>query len=874
MPGLGTSFGRGGATTALQDLANSDAILIMGSSMAENHPVGFQWVVEARERGATVIHVDPRFSRTSAMADLWVPLRAGSDIVFLGGLVRYVIENRREFRDYVVHYTNAPTILREDFRDTEDLGGVFSGWDDEKREYSPESWLYEGTRPKASSPGHAPESGGHGKDRGGEAQDDPGSSPRDDTLEHPRCVFQVLRRHFARYTPELVESACGVPRKRFLEVAEAFISASGPEKTGAICYAVGWTQHSTGVQIIRTASILQLLLGNIGRPGGGILALRGHASIQGSTDIPTLYDILPGYLPMPNFTAGVDRLSDYVALHRSSKGWWDNFDKYIVSLLKAYYGEHATAQNDFGFGWLPRITGDHSHQGYWMEMERGGIEGLFVMGQNPAVGAPNSGLERRALARLKWLVVREMVETETASFWYDSPEVAEGVLRTDLIGTEVFLLPAAGHTEKEGCFTNTQRLLQWREKAVDPPGDARSEAWFVLHLGRRLKERARRKPTAANAALNALAWEYPTSGTHEEPDIARVLQEINGRRVSDGKLVKDYTELSADGSTSCGCWIYSGVFPEPDHNKAARRAAQDPYGHGWGFAWPLDRRILYNRASARPDGRPWSERKKLVWWDESARRWVGSDEPDFTKTKPPDYRPPKGARGDAAIPGDAPFFMHPDGVGWIWVPSGLKDGPLPTHYEPLESPVANPLYPERTDSPAAARMEEPGNLYAASPDPRFPHVLTTYRLTEHHTAGGMSRTLSRLSELQPQLFCEISPELAGEAGIEHGGWVTVATARSVIEARALVTRRIRPLQIGGRTVHQVALPYHWGSRGLVVGDSVNDLVAMSEEPNVRIMEAKALTCRIEPGRRPRGPAAASYLEALLRQTGRTRESEP
>ncbi len=867
MPGLGTSFGRGGATTSQQDLANADAILIMGSSMAENHPVGFQWVVEAKKRGAKVIHVDPRFTRTSAMADHWVPLRAGSDIVFLGGLIRYVLENGREFREYVVRYTNAPTLLREDFRDTEDLGGVFSGWDDEAGKYSPESWLYEGAKPKGGEPGHEPSGSGHAKERGGESQDDLNPSPRDESLENPRCVFQTLKRHFARYTPELVEEACGVSKEAFLRIADVFSSASGPEKTAAICYAVGWTQHSTGAQIIRAAAILQLLLGNIGRPGGGILALRGHASIQGSTDIPTLYDILPGYLPMPLFDAKVDTLAEYIERNGAKKGWWNNIDKYIVSLLKAYYGDRATAANEFGYGWLPRVTGDHSHQAYWIEMADGKIEGLFVMGQNPAVGAPNSRFGRKAMAKLKWLVVRDLVEVETASFWYDSPEVARGELSPGEIGTEVFLFPAAGHAEKAGCFTNTQRLLQWREKAVDPPGDARSEAWFIHHLARRLKARAKLDPSPRNAPLEALAWEYPTLAPHHEPDIETVLQEINGWRVADRFLVKDFTELAADGSTACGCWIYSGVFPEPGHdnNKAAKRAPEDFYGRGWGYAWPLDRRILYNRASARPDGKPWSERKKLVWWDDGARRWTGNDEPDFTKSKPPDYRPAANAQGDAAIPGDAPFFMHPDGMGWIWVSSGLKDGPLPTHYEPLESPVANALYPKRQKNPAAATLERPGNRYAAFPDRRFPHVMTTYRLTEHHTAGGMSRTLSHLAELQPELFCEISPDLAREASIVHGGWATITTARGIVEARVLVTARMPSLTIAGQIVHQVGLPYHWGSRGLVTGDAVNDLIAFSQEPNVRIMESKALECRIEPGRRPRRAGAVEKLERLMEE---------
>jgi formate dehydrogenase major subunit len=846
VPGLGTSFGRGGATTAQQDLVNADAILIMGSSMAENHPVGFRWVIKARERGATVIHVDPRFTRTSAMADMWVPLRAGSDIVFLGGLVNYVLAHGLAFRDYIVPFTNAATIISEDFKDTEDLDGLFSGWDAEKKQYSSESWAYEGSRPKDTDDSMHQDRAGHAKDRGGSSMEMPERPPSDPTLQHPRCVYQILKRHFARYTPAMVEDACGVPQDAFAGVAEAYCRASGPEKTGAICYALGWTQHSTGVQTIRTAAILQLLLGNIGRPGGGILALRGHASIQGSTDIPTLYDVLPGYLPMPMFGSDATSLRSYVGKHRQPRGWWGNFDRYIVSLLKAWYGEAAQPHNEFGFKWIPRISGDHSHFGYWLDMaDARTVEGLFVMGQNPAVGGANARLERKALANLKWLVVRDMVEIETATFWLDSPEIQRGELQADRIATEVFLFPAAGQAEKDGCFTNTQRLLQWHEKAVDPPGDARSDAWFVYHLGRRLKARAQRDSHPRNAGLRALTWTYRTQPPHDEPDVAEILQEINGRHVADGSQLPGFHALAGNGSTACGCWIYSGVFPSPTRNRANERDPKGPYGHGWGFAWPADRRILYNRASARPDGRPWSDRKKLVWWDTATREWTGADTPDFGKNKAPDYVPVPGATGDEGLRGDAPFIMHPDGMGWIWVPDGLKDGPLPAHYEPLESPVSNQLYPQQTN-PAADPKKRPDNPYADSPgDPRYPCVLTTYRLTEHHTAGGMSRTLSHLAELQPESFCEISPELAASTGVGNGDSVRLTTPRGSIVTRTLVTARMRPLFVQGRTVHQVGLPWHWGHRGVSTGATANDLVAISEEPNVKIMEAKALVCRIE-----------------------------
>ena len=819
MPGLGTTLGRGGATTTPRDLVRSDVILIIGSNMAENHPVAFQWVIEARERGARVIHVDPRFSRTSAMADLWIPLRAGSDLALLGGLVRYAIEHDKAFTDYVRHYTNAGVILRDDARDTEELGGLFSGWNAGERRYDPASWRYQ--------------------------DDERGGYEFDATLQHPRCVYQVLRRHFARYTPEMVERVCGILPQRFDELADTLCSASGPDKTAAICYALGWTQHSKGSQLIRTAAILQLLLGNVGRPGGGIMALRGHASIQGSTDIPTLFDLLPGYMAMPRFEIDPDDLAAYLDQRGARRGMWANLDKYLVSLLTAYYGSAATVANDFGFRWLPRLTGDHSHMAFWLEMADGNVEGLFAMGDNPAVAGPNAGFERRALSKLQWLVVRDMVETETASFWYDSPEVRRGEISTADIPTEVFLLPAAGYAEKEGTFTNTERLLQFREKAVDAPGDSRSEAWFICHLARRLKARIRSDQRPRHDGLRALAFDYATSGPHDEPKAEDVLREINGYRVADRALVPGFGALARDGTTACGCWIYAGVYAD-GINRARQRSPEGQYGHGWGFAWPADRRVLYNRASARPDGTPWSDRKKLVWWDDTRRTWTGLDVPDFTATKPPDYRPSPEARGDDGLPGDKPFVMHDDGFGWIWVPAGLSDGPLPAHYEPFESPVGNLLYPEQPTNPVALKRERPGNVYASPQDPRFPYVLTTYRLTEHHTTGAMTRVLSHLAELQPALFCEISPELAAERGIVHGRRVEVETARGRVRALALVTHRMRPLQVDGRTVHQVGLPWHWGYRGLTTGDIANDLTAISEDPNSRIMEAKALLCSVTP----------------------------
>jgi len=833
--------------------------------MAEAHPVGFRWVMKAKEQGATIIHVDPRFSRTSALADIWVPIRAGTDIVFLGGLIRHLIEHNLYFHEYVVHYTNASCILSDEYRDPEDSGdGYFSGWNEENRAYEGDSWIYKGgdlSRPQ-----------------------------RDLTLQDPQCVFQKLKRHFSRYTPEMVQKVCGIPPDLFHKVAHTLAAASGPERTAAICYAVGWTQHSKGVQIIRAASVLQLLLGNIGRPGGGILALRGHASIQGSTDIPTLYDILPGYLTMPR--KGDETLQQYLNNYTKKTGLWSNYPKYLVSTLKAYYGKNATPENDFGYGFLPKLTGNHSFFEFLYAMLDGKMEGMLLMGQNPAVGAPNSRLQRSALAKLKWLVVREMVEIESANFWRESPEVERGELKPEDIETEVFFFPAAGHAEKEGAFTNTQRLLQWREKAVDPPGDARSDAWFVHQLALRLIAKAKESNDPIDEALRALDWWYPQDKLGD-PKMDAVLAEINGwytdpvaadaeRGGTEGVLfggvdregnphhgpqLNGFAELKADGSTASGAWIYSGVFGRDGVNKANSRKSRDYLGHGWGFSWPSDRRIIYNRASARPDGHPWSERKKLIWWD--SEKWTGIDVAGFVQGKPPDFEPEVGAEGLDAIPGDAPFVLHEDGLGWIYVPKGLKDGPFPTHYEPLESPVPNELYSRETN-PAEHWFPRRENQFAPPGDSRFPFVLTTYRLTEHHTAGGMSRFLSHLAELQPEMFAEMSPQLARDLKVSNGDYICIVTLRAAIEARALVSRRIRPLHLNGKTVHQVALPYHYGTAGLVRGSAANDLLTVSGEPNVTIMEAKALTCNIVPGRLPRGPAFAEFLKKHASPDGKSK----
>jgi formate dehydrogenase major subunit len=849
--------------------------------MAENHPVGFQWVMEARERGAKVIHVDPRFTRTSAMATRHVGIRAGSDIAFLGGIANYILENDLYFREYVQHYTNAPVIIDEEFVDTEDADGLFSGWDPEAGRYDIESWRYQGMEVHGAAgrrgEGFAPrgEQSGHGAAGGGLQHGEPPAE--DPELEHPRCVLQILKRHFRRYTPELVAETCGCSVEDFLEVCETLVANSGRERTSAFCYAVGWTQHTTGVQTIRTAAIVQQLLGNIGRPGGGILALRGHASIQGSTDIPTLYNILPGYLPMPH-TLSYPKLSSFIDSNTAPTGWWGKFESYWVSLMKAYFGEHATAENDWLFEELPRVDSDNSAYFTVRQMLEGNVGGYIIVGENPAVGHANGKAHRLGLAKLDWLVVRDLVEIESAAFWYDSPEIESGELKTEEIATEVFFLPAAAHTEKDGSFTNTQRLLQWHRKAVEPKQDCRSELWFYFHLGRLIKQKLADSEEERDTLIKALRWDYPTHSAIEEPDAEAVLQEISGREVASGRFLSGYPELKDDGSTLCGCWIYSGCFADGINQTARRKPRWEQASYvapEWAWAWPANRRLIYNRASADPEGNPWSERKRYVWWDGDEGKWAGHDVPDFKEDKAPGYVPPDGARAEDAIAGDHPFIMQADGRAWLYVAQGLEDGPLPTHYEPQESPFENPLYSQRANPRRQQNKdlaEDPYNPVADEPGAEvYPYVVTTYRLTEHHTAGGMTRTVPHLAELQPEMFCEVHPGLAREVGLEHGGWATIYTSRSAIEARVLVTERMRPLRMqDGRTVHQVGLPYHWGQRGLVTGDSANDLAHMALDPNVHIQEVKAFTCGIRPGRRPRGAELPRFVARLRKQAGEAR----
>ena len=838
------------------DLANADCIVVIGSNMAENHPIAFRFVLQAKAKGATLIHADPRFTRTSALADIYAPVRAGSDIAFLGGIIRYILENDLWFKEYTLNYTNLATIIDERYQGPDELDGKFSGWSEDKRSYTLDSWQYEGMVVPSSLVEHyvnTTESFGEHCKR---LTRHP--VPQDRTLQHPKCVYQILRRHYARYTPEMVERVTGCPKQIFLKVAQALTRSSGPERTGTFCYAVGWTHHSTGVQMIRAAALIQCLLGNVGRPGGGILALRGHSSIQGSTDIPTLYNMLPTYLAQPHAYKPHDTLEDYLEAEKVPTGWWSNLPKYAVSLLKAWYGDAATKENGFGYEWVPKIVSDHSQLPMTFAIRDGLIRGMFIIGQNPAVGGSNSKLVQRGFAELDWMVVRDFSETETAAFWRDGDPVRSGELTPEDIKTEVFLMPVALAGEKDGTFTNLHRLVQWHDKVVEAPGDSRSETWFAYHLGRRLKQLYSESQESQDEPIRNLTWDYPTSGEREEPSVDAVLKEINGYTWPERKQVKSYTELKDDGSTACGGWAYSGIYPEEGYNRSRSRRPDGPDGPGthlgWAFSWPSNRRTLVNRASADPAGKPWSERKKLIWWNAQESKWAGPDEVDFEETKAPDYEPDwaENPSGMEAIDGRAPFIMIADGRGSLFVPSGLKDAPLPTHYEPVESPVRNAFYAQQ-DNPVAKKWERDGNPYHTVGDPRFPHVLTTYRLTEHHAGGTPTRSVPHTAELQPEGFAEIPPELARELGIRTLDWVVLATARGAIETKAMVTERLRPFEIDGRRVYQIGMPWHFGWIGYATGDIANVLTSVVGDPNTSMHENKALTCSLRPGRLAQPP---------------------
>jgi formate dehydrogenase major subunit len=820
-------------TTNLIDIQNSDVIMAT-SNMAENHPVGFQWVMKAKERGAKLIHVDPRFTRTSAAADLHVPLRSGTNIVFFGGLINYAIQKNLYFKDYVVHYTNASFLIDPEFKTPTDLDGLFTGYDPAKKSYDRSSWKYQ--------------------------VDGEGNPKRDLTLKDPHSVFQLLRRHYGRYTLEMVEKVCGIPRAKFEEVAQLYCGTSGPDKTGTITYALNLTQHTNGVENIRALCMLQLLLGNIGRPGGGVTALRGHANVQGATDLELLYHELPGYLPMPLRDPHPD-LKTYLEKETPKGGFWTNRPKFMVSLLKAFYGDAATKDNEYGYQWLPkRASADaYSHQHMFVDMYEGKIKGFLADGQNPAVGGPNAKLARAAMAKLDWLLVVDIFLTETAEFWK-----APGVDAKD-IKTEVFFLPAAPAAEKDGSLTNTMRLIQWHERAVKPPGDVRSDADFFCGLAHRLQKLYAGSKKERDKGFLAANFTY--GAKPDEPEMVEVLKEINGVATEDitdkdgkvvyrkGQPINTFAHLTDDGKTTSGCWIYTGVTVEGPDGKLVNKSAgrkpadeKDYLAHGWGFAWPANRRILYNRAAADLNGKPWSEKKKLIWWDpeapgqkpEDKGKWVGMDVPDFNAFLAPD-----------AKNGDKPFIMRSDLVGAFFGP--LNDGPFPEHYEPVESPTKN-LLSKQQINPVAKIWKVPDRQNDLAPvgSPDYPYVITTYRLTEHHLSGVMSRYLPMLAELHHSHFAEISHELAKELKIENGEKVTVLSPRGKVHVTAMVTNRLKPFTIDGKTVHQIGVPWHWGWKGVEElpgskGDITNDLSATVGDPNVYIQETKAFVCNVKKG---------------------------
>ncbi len=820
-------------TNGWVDIKNADVILAMGGNAAENHPVGFKWFMEARRtRNAKLVVVDPRFTRTAAVADYYAPIRPGTDIAFLLGIIRYAIANKRYHEDYVKIHTNAPYVVQDKFTFSD---GLFSGFDGAKHAYDPATWAYEGDPAKG------------------------GGYLLDQTLQHPRSVFQLLKQHVDRYTPEMVERVeriCGTPKEKFLKVAEIVTSTGNAAHVGTITYALGWTQHSTGVQMIRAAAMLQLLLGNVGRPGGGVNAFRGHSNIQGATDTAGNTEILPGYLKTP--TGPQQTLADYYAaavpqpLNKqawASMNYWVNYPKFMVSLLKALYGNASTKDNDWGYGWLPKIDGNYSWMYIYDDMYKGtkkvgtgnepGPEGFITFGMNPVGLGPNSKKMIAALSKLKWMVVVENAETETASFWKAPKEY--GGASPNQIGTEVFLLPAASFAEKDGTFTNSARWLQWKWAALNPPGLAKADQEIVARIFLAVQNLYRKEGGMVPEQVLNVTWAYTNP---VNPDLGEVLKEMSGKALGDIKDPKDPTkvlrtagqqvdgfgQLQDDGSTMCGNWLHSGVYTEAGNN-AQRRSTADPTGlgmyHNWGFSWPANRRIMYNRASADAEGKPWDPTRVGIKWN--GEKWVG-DVPDMKPDAPP------GTFGA--------FVMLPEGVGRLWAPS-LKDGPFPEHYEAVEAPIDNPLHPKVTSNPVALLMKSDKD--ALGTKDKFPIVCTTYRLTEHFHYWTKHQQAGVLNELAPGFFVEIPEGLAKDKGIANGSKVKVTSARGSIEGTAMVTKRMPEMKVDGKNVWQIGFPIHWGYAGAPghTGPLANFLTSSSGDPNTWTPEYKAFLVNLE-----------------------------
>jgi formate dehydrogenase major subunit len=819
------------------DLKNSDCILIIGSNAAENHPLSFKWVTKAiEENGATLISVDPRFTRSSAKSDIYARIRSGTDIAFVGGMINWVLNDMEANPDlynmtYVTEYTNMAFLVDPAFVTADENDGKFPGF----------------------MPGDDPNFGGYDKSTWTFQKDADGIILKDKTLQDPNCVFQLLKKQFARYDADTVCATTGTDVQTYLEVCETYARLTGPVgKSGTIMYAMGTTQHTHGTQNIRAYAILQLLLGNIGVAGGGINALRGESNVQGSTDHCLLSHILPGYLTPPTANQATlqdhldAKLASFATADPKSASWWLNYPKYYVSLLKSWYGDNATEANEFGYAWLPKVNPgtNYSHISLFEAMGAGTIKGLFCWGQNPAVGGPNSFAERRALQNLEWLVSVDLWETETCAFWQEP-----GLDPAD-IQTEVFVLPAAASYEKEGSIVNSGRWSQWRWQAVDPPGDAMADLEMIHELMLKVVELYEAEGGTLPEPVTNLRWK----GWYNANPLPRgaaslvdlVSREINGWaetqmlnedgsvQYEEGQLLSTFGHLKADGTTSSSNWLYTQSYNEKDGNRQQWRDNTDyhPAGIGlyskWSWCWPVNRRIIYNRASVDLDGNPWDPEDFVVRWSGSEATWEG-DVPDGGW-------PPMNMEGTRY-----PFIMKPEGHAHIFGP-GLADGPFPEHYEPLESPISNPF--SGTQNNPAIKVWRPDET--ASPD-EYPVVATTYRVTEHWQAGQMTRNLPWLVELMPQMFVEISEELAAELGVENAELVTVESKRGSLQAIAIVTKRFRPLQLGGKTVHQIGLPWHWGFQGLCVGDSANRLTPHVGDANTMIPEYKAFLVRVKKG---------------------------
>lgn len=859
--GLAASFGRGAMTNHWTDIANADVVMIIGSNAAENHPISFRWVQRAKDRGAKLIHVDPRFTRTSAVSDVYAPIRTGTDIAFIGGIIHYILENKLYDEFYVTNYTNAGFIVGPDYQFQD---GLFAGYDPAKRKYDAAKWgfVFEEKQVPGEPVPEIDPATGQPKIDPATGQPvmvtplvtQPTTTPRiDRTLTDPRCVFSLLRQHFARYDLDTVSQITGCPKEKIEEVAKLYATTGQPGKAGTILYAMGTTQHTVGSQYIRSYAILQLLLGNIGVAGGGINALRGESNVQGSTDMAVLFHILPGYLKYPD----ADNVSLQAYLDKWtpktdapwSVNWWSNTPKYMISLLKAWFGDNATAENEFGYQMLPKKSGNYSWIPLFEAMYAGKVKGLISMGQNPAVGGANLGLVRKALDKLEWAVVADLWETETAAFWK-----RPGVNPAD-IQTEVFFLPACSSVEKEGSVTNSGRWAQWRYPAIAPLGNSKSDLWILDRIYKAVRAEYEKGGVFPDPILK-LTWGYG----EEEPSAHEVAKEINGRFLADvnfpdrgksfkaGDQVPNFTFLKDDGTTACGCWIYCGAYTGPGPtadkgNNMARRDREDaPNGIGlypkWAWAWPLNRRILYNRASVDLQGQPRDPEHWVIRWNPQKDDGKGGWDGDVPDGPAPPLLLPDGTPNEK---GKYPFIMERFGHGSLYSLT-IGDGPFPEHYEPWESPVANALNPQPFN-PCSMVFDTP-DLDARGDPERFPIVATTFRMTEHWQAGAMTRNLPWLAELVPDMFVEMSEVLAAQKGIRQGDRVRVTTARGSVTGYALVTRRWQPIQVQGRTIHQIGLPWHFGYCGIVTGDSANLLTPHIGDANTTIPEYKSFLCDV------------------------------